>query len=136
MPNVNYRGKLPSDDLSTCEPLDLEQQDPDVLELDLTGPEPRDSQGMSSAPTVDPWPPLSRGQVVELHEALARAVEEVQEGPGDISALSRFSKPREEPTTDEDSGPAPTQAELDREVQVVQEGLDLLMRAAMGRPKP
>ena len=156
MPNVNYRGKLPS-------------QDPNA---------PPES-GMTSIPLGAPWPPLSREQVVKLHEALvafrremeaskgirshedqqdmiwgaaveldgllvemgigsppptrtwtheevAKVAEEVQtvtfeealksgtahavyaqqqDRFGHITDLSRHSKPREEPTTDEDSGP-------------------------------
>lgn len=135
MPNVNYRGK-PS-------------QDPNV---------PPES-GVTSIPLGAPWPPLSREQVVKLHEALvafrremeaskgirshedqqdmiwgaaveldgllvemgigspppkrtrtheevAKVAEEVQQDRfGHITDLSRHSKPREEPTTDEDSGP-------------------------------
>lgn len=195
MPNVNYRGKLLSKDpdLMTEEelsaafeamPLPARQEamkralDEEIGPVAMMSP----TSGLTSIPLGAPWPPLSREQVVELHQELvefyagmkrcvdlgindsaraayaerltivlhrlgigsppptrtwtheevAKVAEEVQQRSGlprhaegrapttatelaitaamedrfgHITDLSRHSKPREEPTTDEDSGP-------------------------------
>jgi hypothetical protein len=85
-------------------------------------PRPLDCDGLSSIPLGAPWPPLSREQVVALHEALVRfrrvcrdtldfnwAGKVLYETLRDLGIGSPppdvHSTPREEPTTDEDSGP-------------------------------